>query len=146
MNGIKFANVVAFRNWWYKPNYVSFFQNIFLKHVSLRGFYLCMKLLQSSAIFKQRNNREVPCNKMFYNSQIRICNCQSMHGYNRKVWVGIPIHYISMHKLQLTGKFRPQMAKWKSHQHKSSHLYPIQVPCENILRGTLGTFSVFLFL
>ena len=53
MNGIKFANVVAFRNWWYKPNYVSFFQNIFLKHVSLKRFYLCMKLFNQVQFLKK---------------------------------------------------------------------------------------------
>ena len=34
---------------------------LIIKRASLKQFYLYMKLLQSSTIFKQKNNHEVSC-------------------------------------------------------------------------------------
>ena len=39
-----------------------FFTIFFIKRASLKGFCLYMKLLQSSTLFKQKNNHEVSCN------------------------------------------------------------------------------------
>ena len=41
--------------------YVGFITIFFIKLASLKQFYLYMKLLQSSAIFKQKTNHEVSC-------------------------------------------------------------------------------------
>ena len=38
-----------------------FFHSIISKRASLKRFYLHMKLLQSSTVFKQKNNHEVSC-------------------------------------------------------------------------------------
>ena len=46
--------------------HVVFFFTIFtIKRASLKRSYLCIKLLQSSSIFKQKNNHEVPCEQNF---------------------------------------------------------------------------------
>ena len=39
---------------------------LIIKRASLKQFYLYMKLLQSSTIFKQKNNYEVSCDQNFY--------------------------------------------------------------------------------
>ena len=41
--------------------HVGFFTIFFIKRPSLKRFYLCMKILQSSTIFKQKSNHEVSC-------------------------------------------------------------------------------------
>ena len=41
----------------------GFFKIFFLKIVLFKRFYWYMQLLESSKIFKQRNNHEVPCDK-----------------------------------------------------------------------------------
>ena len=66
----------------------------FIKRASLKWFYLYMKLLQSSTVFKKKNNHEVSrlkfLHEIFYNSQFKKYNCNSTHSYNRKIWVDIP--------------------------------------------------------
>ena len=42
--------------------HVGFFKISFIKCASLKRFYLYLKLLQSSTIFKQKNTHEVSCN------------------------------------------------------------------------------------
>ena len=42
--------------------HVGTFTIFFTKRALLKQFYLYMKLLQSSTIFKQKNNHEVSCN------------------------------------------------------------------------------------
>ena len=41
--------------------HVGFFTRFFVKHASPKRFYLYVKQLQSSTIFKQKNNQEVSC-------------------------------------------------------------------------------------
>ena len=41
---------------------VGFFKIFFIKHVSFKGFYQYIKLLQSGTIFKEKNSHEVSCN------------------------------------------------------------------------------------
>ena len=41
--------------------HVGFFTIFFIKRASLKRFYLYMKLLQSTPIFKEKNNHEVSC-------------------------------------------------------------------------------------
>ena len=41
--------------------FVGFFTNFFIKGALLKRFYLYIKLLQLSTIFKQKNNHEVSC-------------------------------------------------------------------------------------
>ena len=41
--------------------HVCFFTKFFIKHASLKRFYLYIKLLQSSTIFKQKTNHKVSC-------------------------------------------------------------------------------------
>ena len=41
--------------------HVGFLTIFFVKRALLKRFYLYMKLLQSSTIFKQKNNHEVSC-------------------------------------------------------------------------------------
>ena len=45
--------------------HVGFFTIFFIKRVSLKRFYLYMKLLQSSTISKQKNNHKVSCDYNF---------------------------------------------------------------------------------
>ena len=53
-------------------------------------------------IFKQQKSWSVLrlkfLHKIFYNSQLKKYNCNSMHSYNRKIWVDIPSYVISLWK------------------------------------------------
>ena len=53
-------------------------------------------------IFKQQKSWSVLqlkfLHKIFYNSQLKKYNCNSMHSYNRKIWVDIPSYVISLRK------------------------------------------------
>ena len=55
--------------------HVGFITIFFIERASLKQFYLCMKLLQLSTIFKQKSNLEVSRLKflhgIFYNSQFK---------------------------------------------------------------------------
>ena len=78
--------------------HVAFFTVFFLKRISIKRFYLYMKLLQSSIIFKQKISWSALRLKfllaIFYNSQFQKYNCNSMHSYNRKTWVDTPSYVI----------------------------------------------------
>ena len=70
---------------------------VFSQRVSLKQFYLYIKLLQSSTSFKQQNNLEVSCDQkdcMKYSQKLSFkkYNCNSAHSYNRKTRVDIPFY------------------------------------------------------
>ena len=94
MKGISFANVITVWKWWYKPIYM-FFTIFLIKRALLKRFYIYLKLLQSSKIFVSRRDLRLKfLHGIFYNSQLKKCNCYSTHSCNRKIWVVIPSYVI----------------------------------------------------
>ena len=72
----------------------------FITRASLKWFYLQMKLLQSSTIFKQKKSWSILRLKFlhgtFYNPQCKKYNFNSTHSYNRKIWVDITFFHVEM--------------------------------------------------
>ena len=64
--------------------YVGFFPIFCIEHALLKQFYLYMKLLQSSTIYKQKLIMECLAVKflheIFYNSRLKKYNCNSSHN------------------------------------------------------------------
>ena len=89
--------------------FTCFFKIFFIKHASLKWFYLSLKLLQSRTIFRQKGNHEVSshsnfCMKFFTtpNSKniiatLRIITIESWHSF---------LYYISMVQVTLFFKKR----------------------------------------
>ena len=97
MKGIKFANVRAVWKW-YKPIYMLVFVTIFfIKRALLKRLYLQMKVLQSTTIFKQKIVMKCLAIKFLheivYNSKFKKYNCNSVYGYNSRIWVDIPSYH-----------------------------------------------------
>ena len=62
----KFCEFYGCLKWMIQAHlHVDFFTIFFTKHVLFKRFYLYMKLLQSSSIFKQRNNNKFLATKIF---------------------------------------------------------------------------------
>ena len=69
--------------------YFGFFTVFFIKRASFKRFYLYMKLLQLSTVFKQKIIMKClaikTLHEIFYNSQLKKCNCSSTYSYNRNI-------------------------------------------------------------